>query len=37
MKNSEEENIHCKKKFENIIWEERNNTGKNFDNCTFYK
>ena len=37
MKNSEEENIHCNKIFENIVWEEKHITGKNFDNCTFYK
>ena len=37
MNNSEEINIHLNKKFENIIWEEKNITGKNFDHCTFYK
>ena len=37
MKNSEDENIHYNKKFENIIWVEKRITSKNFDNCTFHK
>ena len=37
MKNSEGENIHYNKKFENVIWEEKCITGKTFDHCTFYK
>ena len=30
-------NHHLNKTFENVVWEEKHITGKNFDNCTFYK
>jgi fluoroquinolone resistance protein len=32
-----EKNIHDYKKFENVIWEEKQIAGKDFNHCTFYK
>jgi fluoroquinolone resistance protein len=37
MKKGQEENNHLNRKFENVIWEEKNIVGKNFDHCQFYK
>ncbi len=37
MKNQGDENLHDHKKFNNIVWEEKNITGKVFDHCTFNK
>ena len=36
-KEKEEETTHINKRFENIIWEDKHITGRNFDTCTFYK
>jgi len=34
---NDEDLTHTGKKFENIVWEERNITGRIFEHCTFYK